>query len=261
MANAIRRVSCQVGHDPRSFAMLVYGGNGPVHAGKQAEELGIRRILIPRTSPAFSALGLLLADHVVEGQRAYIAPSRSVDSDWVNSVFDELAEQASSAFERAGVPRSDLRAERYLAMCYPGQTFEMSVPIADDASPRRLVQADIERTIDALHRMHEEVHGFAARDEEPVVRAVRLSMQGRTEKPRLPKLPPATSQVRAALTGNRPVYFDGGWVDTPVYDGERVGPGHRLEGPAIVEERFTTVVLYPGHKAELDALGNFVVTL
>ena len=63
------------------------------------------------------------------------------------------------------------------------------------------------------------------------------------------------------MTGRRRAYFDGSFVETPIYDGARLGPGHRLEGPAIVEERFTTLVLYPGHKAEIDPLGNYVVTL
>ena len=101
----------------------------------------------------------------------------------------------------------------------------------------------------------------AARDEEPIVRAVRVQALGRTPKPPARLLPRAGHPVAGALKGRRPAWFDGRFVDTPVYDGERVGYGHHLVGPAIVEERFTTIVLYPGHAAELDARGNYVVSL
>jgi N-methylhydantoinase A len=89
------------------------------------------------------------------------------------------------------------------------------------------------------------------------VRAVRVQTTGRTPKPPLPRYPAATTPVDDALRARRSAYFDGRFVDTPVYDGDVLTHGHRLEGPAIVEERFTTIVLYPGHVAELDALGNY----
>jgi N-methylhydantoinase A len=253
MANAIRRVSSQAGHDPRAFAMLVYGGNGPVHAGAQAQELGIRKYVVPRASAAFSALGLLLADHVVDGTRAYIAPAKRASAAALSTLFGELEEEAAAAFARAGVPRAELRPQRYLAMSYPGQTFEVQVPMN--------AGEDIARVVERFHDMHEETHAYAARDEEPVVRAAVMKTFGRSEKPPLPPLPAATAPLSAALTARRRVYFAGSFVDTPVYAGERLGPGHRLEGPAIVEERFTTIVVHPGHKGEIDPFGNVVVTL
>jgi N-methylhydantoinase A len=289
MANAIRRVSAEVGHDPRTFSLLVYGGNGPVHAAKQAEELGIRRIVIPRTSPAFSALGLLVADLVVEGHRAYVAPAGRVDPDRLGALFAELEREAAAAFERVGGGRSDVRSERTVAMSYPGQTFEMSVAVPDSVGGH-ITRADVERIVAALHDLHESQHGFAARDEEPVVRGVGLTTtlpadklslshyrrsgeaseasdgRGGTERPFAAKAAPGPHAAAArsaddALTGRRPVFFDKAFVETPVYDGERLGPGHSISGPAIVEERFTTVVLHPGHELNVDPLGNFQVTL
>jgi N-methylhydantoinase A len=93
-----------------------------------------------------------------------------------------------------------------------------------------------------------------------VIRAVRVHTVGRTPKPELRELERVSSPVSSALRTRRPAFFDGRFVETPVFDGEGIGHGHRVEGPAIVEERFTTIVVYPGWTAELDRHGNYVVT-
>jgi N-methylhydantoinase A len=260
MANAIRRVSSQAGYDPREFKMVVYGGNGPVHAGKQAEELGIRELLVPKTSPAFSALGLLIADYVVDTQRSYIAPAGRAEAARVNDLFAEMERHAESELKTAGIGRGDLLFQRYLNICYPGQTFDMPVPAVTDAQGR-MSQHQLEATVEAFHDLHEELHTYAVREEEPVIRSARVQTIGQTEKPGLAAPRAPESGVEAALRSRRPAYFDGRFQDTPVYDGDELGPGHRIEGPAIVEERFTTVVLYPGHVAEIDRWGNTVVRL
>jgi N-methylhydantoinase A len=225
----------------------------------QAEDLGIRRLLVPKTSPAFSALGLLLADYLVDAKRSYITPARRADPARINALLGELEEQARRELAVAGITAADVVFERSLNVCYPGQTFDMSVPAV--LSDGRMGAGDLERTIEAFHDLHEELHTYAVREEEPVVRAVRVQSIGRTRKPRLPSLEPASVPVERARRGARPAFFGGRFLDTPVYDGDRLGFGHRLDGPAIVEERFTTLVLYPGHQAELDAHGNYVVTI
>jgi len=260
MANAIRRVSSHAGHDPRRFTMVVYGGNGPVHAGMQAEELGIRRLLVPKTSPAFSALGLLQADYSVDAQRSYITPSARAEVARVNAIFDELERAAEQELSAARLARRDLHFSRFVNLCYPGQTFDMAVP-AKTGADGRMTQADLAATVAAFHDLHEELHAYAVREEEPVLRSVRVRTQGRTRKPELPEQPAARGPLAAALRARRAAWFGGRFVDTPVYDGDRLGAGHRIEGPAIVEERFTTIVVYPGQVAQLDRLGNYQIEL
>jgi N-methylhydantoinase A len=260
MANAIRRVSSQAGYDPRDFKMVVYGGNGPVHAGKQAEDLGVRELLVPKTSPAFSALGLLIADYVVDTQRSYITPAGRAEADRVNELFEEMERHAETELRAAGLGREDLLFQRYLNICYPGQTFDMPVPAVTDASGR-MGEAELRASVDAFHDLHEELHTYAVRSEEPVIRSVRVQTVGQTEKPGRVESAAPRGGVDAALRSRRPAFFDGRFQDTPVYDGDELGPGHRIEGPAIVEERFTTIVLYPGHVAEIDRWGNYVVRL
>jgi N-methylhydantoinase A len=260
MANAIRRVSSDAGNDPRDFAMVVYGGNGPIHAPLQAEELGIKKLLVPKTSPAFSALGLLIADYVVDRQRSYISPSSRASHERVNEIFDELEAEAERELAAAGLSRRDLEFNRFVNLCYPGQTFDMAVPARTGPSGR-MSELDLPATVAAFHDLHEELHAYAARDEEPVVRSVRVQTIGRTTPLELGGSAAADAPLERALRGRRPAYFGGRFEDTPVYDGDRVGAGHVIHGPAIVEERFTTIVIQPGHRAELDRFGSYVITL
>ena len=259
MANAIRRVSSESGYDPREFTMVVYGGNGPVHAGMQADDLGIRRLIVPKTSPAFSALGLVIADYVVETERSYITSAGLAQADRVNALLAEIEAQAERELEVAGLERGDLHFNRYLNICYPGQTFDMAVPMV--LRDGRMGSAELSETIQCFHDLHEELHSYAVREEEPIIRAVRVQTLGLTEKPAMREYPWSTASTASALRERRPVYFGDRFIDTPVYDGTLVGFGHTFEGPAIVEEKFTTIVLYPGQAAEVDKFGNYVITL
>jgi N-methylhydantoinase A len=258
MANAVRKISAHRGIDPRPLTLVAYGGNGPVHAGMQAAELGIRRILVPKLAPAFSALGLLLTDHVVDAMRSYITPIGRAEPARVNALFAEMEAEARAALAaRNGDRPRKIRFERMAALCYPGQTFDMPVPLAarnGDVTARALAD-----TVERFHRMHEELHTYACRDEEPILRGVRLKAVAVETKPSLPRAPRKRSGP--ARLGARKAFFDGRFVATPRYDGTALVPGRRIVGPAIVEEAFTTIVVYPGQRATVDAFGNYAIAL
>jgi N-methylhydantoinase A len=256
MANAVRRASAKKGVDPRPLTLVVYGGNGPVHAGMQAAELGIERILVPKLSPAFSALGLLLTDHVVDEMRSYVTPVSAVDVARVAALFDDMEEAARRVLGATGTRRRRLRFERMAAMCYPGQTFDMPVPLPGRGPiTRRALDATVER----FHALHEELHTYASRDQEPILRGVRLKAVAVEDKPALPRV---SRKARGnPRVGSRKAYFDGRFVPTPVYDGPRLVPGQTVIGPAIVEEPFTTVVVYPQQRATVDQHGNYHLTV
>jgi N-methylhydantoinase A len=256
MANAIRKASAQKGVDPRPLTLVVYGGNGPVHAGMQAAELGIRRILVPKLSPAFSALGLLLTDHVVDEMRSYVTPIGRIDFARVNALFVEMEENASRALAGGGTRRKRrVRHTRMAALCYPGQTFDMAVPLPGRSGQvTARVMAD---TVERFHRLHEELHTYASRDQEPILRGLRVKAIAVEDKPALPRL---SRKARGnPRVGARKAFFRGRYVATPVYDGPRLVPGQTILGPAIVEEPFTTVVVYPGQRATVDAWGNYFI--
>ncbi len=256
MANAIRKATARRGVDPRGLTLVVFGGNGPVHAGMQAAELGIGRILVPKLSPAFSALGLLLTDHVVDEMRSYVTATSQVDLERVNRVFAEMEESARAALS-GGARRRPLRFERLAALCYPGQTFDMAVPLAARSGP--VTARALAATVERFHRLHEELHTYASRDQEPILRGLRVKAVAVERKPTLPRL--SRRPAGTARLGARKAFFRGRYVATPVWDGPRLAPGHAILGPAIVEEPFTTIVVYPGQRATVDAYGNYVIAL
>ena len=257
MANAIRRVAAQRGVDPRSLTMVAYGGNGPVHATAQADELGIGAVLVPKVAPAFSALGLQLSDHVVDEMRAYIAPVGDVDLERVNALFAEMDSAARAVLGSRRGAHTRIEARRFMNLCYPGQTFDMPVPVV--SANGRLKSSALADTIERFHALHEELHTYASRDEQPILRSLRLTLVGVTVKPQLPTF--ARSTAKAPLKGRRAAYFGGRFVGAPIYDGARMRAGQRVTGPAIIEEPFTTIVLHPRQRAVLDRFGNYHIAV
>jgi N-methylhydantoinase A len=256
MANAIRRVAATRGADPRSFTLVAYGGNGAVHATAQARELGISRVLVPRTAPTFSALGLQLSDHLIDEVRSYISPAGQIDTPRLNRLFGEMESSARAMLGRRRGAHLRVELHRIMNLCYPGQTFDMAVPIAADG---RLGDRDVADTVERFHAQHEELHTYASRDEEPILRSLRLTAVGVTEKPKLPTVGRASGAL--PRKGKRRAYFDGSFTEVPIYNGSAMRVGHKVRGPAIIEEPFTTIVLHPDQQATLDRYGNYHITV
>jgi N-methylhydantoinase A len=258
MANATRRVLASHGADPRTLAMIAFGGNGAVHAWAVAAELGIDHILVPKAAPAFSALGVLVADYVVDLVRAYVVPLSQVDIARVHTLMSDLQEEAAKELDPTGLPDADIDIGLYAQMCYPGQNFDMSVPLLEETAIDEPGLLDL---AERFHDQHETERGFAFRNQQPLLRGLRLIARGRTPKPEhlaeLGKL----ELAEAARTGTRPAYFGTAFVDTAVYDGASLGPGSEVHGPALIEEPFTVVVVPPGARARLDDAGNYDLDL
>jgi N-methylhydantoinase A len=255
MANAIRRVSATRGVDPRELPLVAFGGNGAVHAGMQAAEIGSPEVIIPKTAPAFSALGLLLTDPVVIELRSYITPTAEADLERIVRLYGEMRDSAQAALARAGFKGREIEQQRIAYLCYPGQTFDMPIPVAGEDS--RFSRRDLERTVEDFHAMHEELHTYASRDQKPILRGLGLKATAITTKPDLPRTPSSRRDARSALKGRRRAYFEGRWISTPVYDGVKLRGRQTVVGPAIIEEPFTTVVVYPGQRTTLDPFGSY----
>jgi len=258
MANAVRKVLAGHGADPRELAMIAYGGNGAVHAWAQAPELGIRRILVPKAAPAFSALGLLVADYVVDLVRAYVVPLSQVDVGRVTGLMQELLDEANKELAPTGLTAAQQSFELFAQMCYPGQNFDMSVPVPEGVA---LGAAGLLDLAGRFHDQHEGERGFAFRGQQPLLRGVRLIAGGRTPKPEVLAALGKVSEAADALSGSREVWFGTGFVETPVYDGAALGAGAALEGPALIEEPFTVIVVPPGSSVVLDEHGTYDITV
>jgi N-methylhydantoinase A len=255
MANAVRRVLATKGVDPRDLALVAYGGNGPVHAWAQAVELDVSHVLIPRAAPAFSALGLLVADYLVDLARAYVTPLADADPLRIARLFAELRDEAAKEVAPANLDPGQLRL-RYLAnLCYPGQNFDMAVPVPEGVDVDGAV---LPALAGRFHAMHEADRGYCFPDQAPLLRSVRLVLTASTPQPA--RLAPAVVPEGTARTGTRQAFFGDGFVATPVYAGAALPAGTVLEGPVLIEEPFTVVVVAPGQHLHVDEHGSYHLT-
>ncbi len=258
MANATRKVLAGHGADPRALSLIAYGGNGAVHAAAIAHELGIDQIIVPKAAPAFSALGVLVADYVVDLVRSYVTPLSQVDLARVHDLMTDLLQEVDKELQPTGLGANDVERQLLAQMCYPGQNFDMSVPVPEGTN---LDEPGLLDLAERFHDQHERERGFCFRSQQPVLRGVRVIARGTTPKPDHFAELGTVSDAEQARKGTRDAYWGEGFVPTPVYDGNALGAGARVEGPALIEERFTVVVLPPATSATLDDRGNYTVTV
>jgi N-methylhydantoinase A len=228
---------------------------GAVHATTQAAALGMQRVLVPRAASGFSALGLLTADHVVDATRTLLSPWADVDPVRLDALADELESAARAELEAAGVAESRFRFEWLLNLVYPGQTFDRGMPI-ERTTGAPLGMDDVKAAVDEFHRRNEEARLIEARAQEPTVRGVRLIATGLVDRPEPVDIAEAPLPEPIAT---RRLFVSDRWTNAPVYDGSALAPGPELSGPAIVQSRFTTLVLRPGDRARVLPAGDTLV--
>jgi N-methylhydantoinase A/oxoprolinase/acetone carboxylase beta subunit len=251
MADQIRLMTIQRGHDPRRFTLVVLGGAGPVHGVALAEELGIPEVLVPEAPGVLSAFGLLAAAIEHHHAQTLPGPVEGADLPAVNALLARLDEAGRARMREEGVPLDEVRVAHAADMRYVGQAYELEVPIR---AP--LAAADLEAVQAAFHATHERVYGYHRAGH--AVEFVNFHAVHTFPLPRPQPRPPAHASRtrREARTGERQAYFPAtGFLPTPVFDRGGLPVGRRVAGPAIVEQPDTTTVIPPGHAAEVEASG------
>ncbi len=257
MAGAIRMVSISLGADPRDFSLFAFGGAGPLHAAALARELGIPQILVPCRPGITNALGCIVADLRQDFVNAINAPLDSVDMDWVHSVFARQMADGAAVLGRQNIPLKRTLHTFSADMQFVGQTHVLTVPL-DTSTPDR----------DALRKLFEDVYYKRFRVELAEIKAnlvnIKTSVIGEREALDLSKLIDPSgrkSSVNDAQTGVRDVYFDGRWHQTPIYWRDHLPEKFALDGPAVIEQMDTTVLIEPGDRARSDDNGNILVAI
>ena len=247
MVNAIKLVSVRRGYDPRDFSLVTFGG-GPMHAAALASELQIAKVIIPITPGTFSALGMLMTEPMQDFIRTRIRPNTPNTIADVAALFDEMQLEAQTFLTGAGYPAERIVFQRYLDMRYLGQEHTVRVPIAD---------IDSAQLADRFHEQHE--HSYTFRLDSPTefvnVHVTAIVTQDAVDLSRYAPDPGASLEVK----GRRQVYFEGGWLDTTIYERATLPAHERLAGPCIIEEPDATAVVPPGMSAYLDELGNLIL--
>ncbi|MBX9845505.1 MAG: hydantoinase/oxoprolinase family protein [Xanthobacteraceae bacterium] len=254
-ANAIRQMTIQRGIDPRGFALLSFGGAGPAQSPAVMDLLNMQACLVPPNPGNLSAFGLLAVDWRTDQIVTKVMHQDSVDLAAVAEIYAKLEHEAVETLARDGIERSRMRLVREADVRYAGQSMEVRVPAPGGAIDAKFLS----NLIDAFNAAHKRTFGYdyAGRQKIEVVNFC-VSGFGLIERPEIPKLAKRDGATPARKSV-RPVYFDGAFRDTPVYDRAALLPGFRLDGPAVVEEFGSTTVVFPGQYLEVDPHGVLIV--
>ncbi len=254
MAGAIRMVSLARGHDPRDFALFAFGGAGPLHAAALARELSIPTVLVPARPGLTNALGCVLADVRHDYVRTINRPLEEVADAELLAIFAEHRRDGAQTIERERANVASIDYVYRADLQFQGQSHVLSVALPD-----------AEMTTAALHRLFEQAYfaRFQVRLDEirPVLVNVHTAAFGRRAPIALESLAFKTAQttVADARIGKRPVWFESGWVETPIYQRDALPPGGVFDGPAIVEQLDATTVIEPGSHVDIDRFGNLLI--
>jgi N-methylhydantoinase A len=258
MSYAVKAVSTERGLDAAAFALIAYGGAGPLHASAIAREIGMRQVIVPRAPGHFCAFGMLFSDLRYDFVRTWFARLAEVSFDAIEKIYALLIEDGRSALAASGVRARRAAVSRAADMRYVGQEHPVTVELPAEVFRRR--------NRDALKRRFDEEllrrYGTCAPEEPAEIVSLRATVTGAMKKPRLERTRRGgRSPLSSAHCGKRGVYFAelGKAVATPSYARENLSAGNRIEGPALVEEHASTTVLLPGDRLEVDAFGNLVI--
>ncbi len=252
MAAGVREITIRRGQDPREFPMVVAGGAGPNHACAIAAELELPLFLVPRESSIFCAAGMLMTDLKHDVVKSLVARLADLAPEAIAAEAEALAERGREILRAERVPEERIRIDAYAEMRYVRQYHEVSLPLAP-----------LETLADRFHEEHARLFGYALKEEETGLELINLRVRavGVTEKPARREEERVKPDAGGARKGRRPVFLpeEGGFAEIPVYDGHALRHGHALGGPAIVEQRNTTLFLSAAFDLVTDPLGTFVV--
>ncbi len=259
MEEAIKSMSTRRGYDLRDFTLVAFGGAGPLHAAGMAKDLGIPEVLIPTWPGVTSALGLLMSEVRHDHVRSRVDLLANLAVGDLLSVWQELEREASEQMREEGFQPGEWRYEHYLDLRYAGQGYELSVPVSIDLLERQ-------GTVwlrDYFDQQHQLRHGHSAPQQPVEVINYRMVAYGKLEPIELPRVQEATYPVETAMRGQRSIYF-GVWQEyrpCAIYDRSLLQAGHRVVGPAIIEQYDSTTVVEPGQEAIVDEWGNLLLSI
>lgn len=255
MAQAMRLVSVDRGHDPRHATLIPYGGAGPLHACELASALQVSKILVPRFPGAFSALGALISETRFDYRQTCWMVLSQADVGKANGVFAELEARAAEDFKREGISEKPA-ISRTVELRYLGQNFELEVPVRNGT----LDLGALKEVVDKFNLEHHRLYGYSIPGEECEFLNFNISARLAAAKVSLPKIEPGD---KISPIGKSEVYLGQAEhpISVPLYDRARLGAGAVIKGPAIIGQMDSTTLLSTGTRAEIDDYGNMLIDM
>ena len=255
IVKAIRAISVERGHDPSKFSLFAFGGAGPLHAVDVAKDLGIRKVFIPPNPGILCAEGLLGSDLVADLIQPSLAPFDNNIYQSLNLAKSTLDKRARDWFETESVEVESQGQGWSADLRYKGQNFELAIAFDNDQFDQDSA-SDLRKAFD---QAHEAAYGYSQSDELVELVGMRVKLTGVLSKPPLPKIKsgPCLNSI-----GSRKVLFGKDiWCETPIYRRDAIPKEQGFEGPAIIEQMDSMLLIFPGDRAKIDEWGNLIIVL
>lgn len=253
MAKAMRQILVARGLDPRQFTLMAFGGAGGMVVGDLLRTSDVKRAVVPNNPGALCAIGMLVTDFRYDASATLVRQLSNADPDEVAQLFEKLEEEAVGKLTEEGLKSDAIETERYIDVRYVGQEYYLKIPVGKD-------KLDVNALQGAFNAEHEKFYGYATSVFSCEFVNLRVTAFGRVERPNFP-----TYQPRTAADGelkpdySKKVFSDGSFRETPVYRIDSLRPGDSFEGPAIVEDPRSTIVILSGQQASVDKLKNILI--
>ena len=256
MCGGINVVSTQKGYDLREFTLLAFGGGGSLHAVALADELGIKKVVIPQNPGMFSAVGCQLAKVRYDYVRTTVKAISTITAEEYNAIYEEMRKEAIEDLRKEGFSENELVFTATADMRYMGQAWEMSVPV----SARISSEEEFAACIKGFEEVHQRTYGYTL-DDDIVFVNLRFSAFGIVPSLEFPKYEDTVTETPAtAKKGTRQMFFCGEFMESTVYDRALMPPGSAIQGPAMIEEYASSTPIPPHHTASIDEYRNIVIT-
>ena len=257
MANGIREATIQRGEDPREFPLVSAGGAGPAQVAAIAKELDSKLVIIPKESSIFCAVGMLMSDIRHDYVKVYRAGTKNLEIHEIRNIFDELIRQGKQTLQSEGLSDINVAYEYSIDMMYAGQFFEVNVPFKEE----EFNTLTIDSMEQAFHNLHEKLFGYKTTHMPVEVTNFNLSTIGKTVKPskKTPSYHGATSDHALKKGREAALGTSGELIDVNIYDGHNLFHGNLVEGPAIIEQVVTTIVVPADCSVICDKNDNYIL--
>ena len=257
MANLITEVCTKQGQDVREFTLVAGGGAGGIHAAAIARQLSMPMVIVPRVAALMSAFGMFAKDLGLEYARSCFRSQSELNFTEINSLYADMRRQARADFARIGIPEAQMSFQATVEMRYVGQFHDVELELPD----QDLNAGNLETLLQNFHARYEKMYTYSMPWRAAEFHTFRLKVTAPRKPVNMATHATAAGGVEAARRGSRLCLFDGNptRVETPAYDWDRMESGHRLTGPALVDDRTTTVLVPPGFSCEVDAYRNLVL--
>ncbi|MGE7664684.1 hydantoinase/oxoprolinase family protein [Ureibacillus composti] len=258
MLNALKLISVRKGYDPREFTLVAFGGGGSMHAPALAKELGVKKVIVPIAASVFSAWGMLMTDLRHDYIQTYIRRVEEINYDEFNNMLADQESKALAQYLDEGVAEERVMFTRFIDIRYLGQEHTVKVPVPNGV----VTKEEMKNVIQKFHDTHEQLYTFKLEGSPTEIVNLHLIAFGSVQKPELSTIENNGLDVQDALKEVRPVlYEEHGWIDTQVFEREKLNPNVYLEGPVIVEESSASTVVYPGQSVTVDLYGNLIIEM